>query len=399
MIDASGAPMAALNVLVPGHALVQTDAQGKFTVTSVSMPYDLVFALTDGGAGEVVHGLNKAAVTVTAPWTRQPIDDIQFNTSLAPRLSSENPATNLVLVGFTRDDHDLRYAGCGDSACQVTVEVNPDGGSSGTLAVLTAEENVNSQGIDGGPITFFEFGSASLLSVEATSLGSWIDVQTSPVTTSLLSVRSPMPLGDAGTMIVEGTFNTVDGPVVSLPTLTYSTDVVTYAVPVSPVGSAKLSVNIVPNPSCITRASGLVPATDGTVLAQVITPPESISPGFIAASVDPNAPLKWTGDAHADTGYLVLLTGGNALWVSSMEPEVQLPDLTPVGMQLAHGIMYREAIWALPGIHSPEETSEVPLKNNVIGPSFGTRSCPRRGSCRSRGATTTSTLRPRSLSG
>jgi hypothetical protein len=335
LLDSTGGPGAFLPVLVAGR-VTSSDANGNFTMTDVTSPYQLVVLQPTAKYAQVFDGVTR----------KDPIVLVSQTASPTLRRAS-------LVVNFSG-------TGTGSGLMDVSNPVGANGGVTGSVATPGTSYSTDLQWI--GPTSFegtvcaILYQSVSNVATAINAFGeadrvSFQDGQTTTVGVNMAAVQSKVASGTVtvptGFVINSKVLGFVCGANAQRPSYPFTFDTgsatdFSYPTPVTP-NALYLGASATKGDAYVyTQQFGVSPDASGITLA-LPAPIEQTLPANNALGIAPSASFSWspTTVGLSQVTFSPVSPGPLSLTVFTANATVTLPDLSALGYPLVKGVTYR----------------------------------------------------------
>ena len=330
-------PIANSPVVITGLPSTVTDANGAFTISGVTPPYDITVVVSASRLGITYRGLTRSDPTIVNFLSSAPLPNAAtVGGTVSGGAGYPQPATRTSAVLLTSAETSNSTTPNGTTGAY-TVSTSWTGASTLSMVLHALQWDKNAAGM---PTAFTGYGAKTGVTVTAggtfANQGIVMTTATASTVAGSITVPAGLTLFSKSMLLVFDTKGTINLGSESGTTTSFS-----YAVPVV----AGTSLSVTANASGVTgqssvQKSGIAPGATGIAIT-LPSPPAPSLPVDAATGVTTTTPFSWT--PISSVAYLLLVNGPTNqpdYLVITSSPNGTIPDLTALGLGLPKGIGY-----------------------------------------------------------
>ena len=371
VVEDSGTPLAGLRVLIEGHALVTTDASGRFTVSDVEPPYRIIIERSPD-TFVVFDGLTAANPTFSTG-----VSFVDYSASLSGQLEGTDAGRKTAVALVSSDALGLKLTDATGPNQPYTLDATlfkPT--ASGQLYALDWTPDGA-----GNAATFNGYTALSGVALADGGAFAGLDLTLNPVpSTHDLVVNASVPGGYDVLELRAGLRPwPADAWGVSMTSAELTSPTLPTTVMVPDLSGARMQISLWVRAPGSTAALGdgvawkSVPTSVTSVDLAVPARPELLGPADGATGVEAGAEFSWTPPPDAIS--IFVLHGRIIMWAFTNGSTFTLPDLSPFGSAYGSGTSYtwRVSAFGLGGHEDLDAVLQSPEGRTlmlIVGASF-----------------------------
>ncbi len=343
VIAFSGLPVANTAVVVSGRPSTTTDANGMFTVTDVTTPYDVTAILSTSKTAMVYKGLTRSDPTIYFTGSVvAPPNSATVSGTISGGVGYPLPASHNSRAIFIATDV-AGYASPNPATGAYSLGVFWNGAATitGTLHALQFQFDAS-----GMPVAFKGYGTKANVALTGGGTFASQNVALSAITGSTVSGSIVVPAGlTLGTKTLNIALNDAgDVPIGSEATASTS---FSYAVP--EIAGATVVLTASGSSASLGQSSLSKRTTAGTsgLTLTLLAPPQHSLPVASATGITTTTPFTWTPVPGGT--YILYINGGAGdpnYYIVTTSPTATIPDLTAQGLSLPSNKAYSWTIYS-----------------------------------------------------
>ena len=352
--EITGQPIANVPVVIGGRPVATTNAQGQFTITEVTKPYDITVVVPFSHVAIIYQGLTRVDPTINyfGP-VSSPLKSAKVEGTVSGGAGYPEPANHKSEIAF--DSPDII-----DGSSRIINTASGD--YSATLDWVKGLASVTAHALQwknsgGLPSDYTGYGKTAAIDLADNGTFANQDISMTDVTEGNFSGNVTIPSGyflDGKNLAVsfgnDANINIVDDSTTNLAFNYISPQITGATIIAAASASNSFTISLRVKAGLATNASGVTIAIpEGS---------QEVLPVSGATGVDTTTPFSWTGFANGV--HLVMVQGGSSVYfIFTKDTSTTLPDLGALGLGLTPSTGYSWRVMGMAPYSSMDQAAEA----------------------------------------